>query len=470
MLEDKKRIHLIGAGGIGLSGIGRILLKEKKILSGSDTVATNLTGKLEREGMKFFLGQRAKNISKDMDLIIASAAIKENNPELKEAKRRKISVIIYAEALGLAMEKKFGIAVAGTHGKTTTTAMVTTILKEAGENPSFVIGGEVKELGGNSGIGSSDFLVAEACEFGGNFLHLKPKVAIVTNIEEDHLDYYRDLKEIKKAFVKFISLLPADGFLVISEDAQETLASKEDLVVEAKKELRPKAKVFTYGLKEGNDYQATGISLQKNSTSFDILYRKEFSAALSLKIPGEHNILNSLAAFAIGHQLGIKKNLIKNALDNFQGVGRRFEIKGEISRVTVIDDYGHHPTEIKATLSAVRQRYPVSRLIAVFQPHQYSRTRFFPDDFAKAFKKANLIIVPDIYFVRDSAKEKRLVNSKSLVEKIKKNRGDALYLPDFTAIVNYLLKIVRSGDVILTIGAGPVYQIADELIKRLKNR
>jgi len=370
----------------------------------------------------------------------------------------------------LAMEKKFGIAVAGTHGKTTTTAMVTTILKEAGENPSFVIGGEVKELGGNSGIGSSDFLVAEACEFGGNFLHLKPKVAIVTNIEEDHLDYYRDLKEIKKAFVKFISLLPADGFLVISEDAQETLASKEDLVVEAKKELRPKAKVFTYGLKEGNDYQATGISLQKNSTSFDILYRKEFSAALSLKIPGEHNILNSLAAFAIGHQLGIKKNLIKNALDNFQGVGRRFEIKGEISRVTVIDDYGHHPTEIKATLSAVRQRYPVSRLIAVFQPHQYSRTRFFLDDFAKAFKKANLIIVPDIYFVRDSAKEKRLVNSKSLVEKIKKNRGDALYLPDFTAIVNYLLKIVRSGDVILTIGAGPVYQIADELIKKLKNR
>ncbi len=456
MLEDRKRIHLIGCGGIGLSAIGQILLKEKKVLSGSDIVESNLTKKLEREGMNFFLDQRAENIAKDIELVIISAAIGEDNLELKRAKELKIPVITYAQALSLVMEKKFGIAVAGTHGKTTTTAMITTILKEAGEEPNFVIGGEVKELGGNSGVGDSDFLVAEACEFKRNFLSLSPKVAVVTNIEEDHLDYYHNLKEIKKAFAEFISLVPPDGFLVLSEEAKKYLP-------------KIKTKVFTYGLEEGNDYQASKVSLKKDSTDFNILYREKFSASLSLKIPGKHNILNSLAAFATCKQLGIGKKIIENALGNFKGVDRRFELKGDIGNITIIDDYGHHPTEIRATLSAIRQRYPDSRVIAIFQPHQYSRTRFLLDDFARAFKKADLIIVPNIYFVRDSEEERRLVNSENLVEKIKENKGDALYIPDFASILNYLLKIIRPFDLVLTIGAGPVYQIADELVKRLKS-
>ncbi|MCK4244986.1 MAG: UDP-N-acetylmuramate--L-alanine ligase, partial [Candidatus Omnitrophica bacterium] len=385
MLENKKRIHLIGCGGIGLSAIGHILLKERKILSGSDIVESNLTKKLEKEGMSFFLRQRAENITKDIELVIISVAIGEDNLELKRAKELRIPVITYAEALGLAMKKKFGIAVAGTHGKTTTTALITTILKEAGEEPNFVIGGEVKELGGNSGVGKSNFLIAEACEFKRNFLTLRPKVAVVTNIEEDHLDYYRNLKEIEKAFVEFVSLVPPDGFLVLSEEAKKYLLSKT------------RAKVFTYGLGEENDYQATGISLKKDSTEFNVLYQKKISGSFSLKIPGKHNILNSLAAFATGDQLGIGEKIIKNALGNFKGVDRRFEIKGEIEDITIIDDYGHHPTEIRATLSAVKQRYPDSRVIAIFQPHQYSRTRFLLDDFARAFKKADLIVVPDIY-------------------------------------------------------------------------
>ncbi len=455
MLKDKKRIHLIGCGGIGLSGIARILLKEGKILSGSDTVESNLTKKLQKIGMKFFLGQRGKNITEDMELLIVSAAIKDDNPELKKAKGLKIPVISYAQALGLAMETGFGIAVSGTHGKTTTTAMITTILKKAGEKPNFVIGGEVKELGGNSGVGNGNFLVAEACEFNRSFLSLKPKVAIVTNIEEDHLDYYQNLQEIKEAFAEFVSLVPANGFIVLSEQAKKCLP-------------KTKTKSFTYGFGKGNDYRATKISLKKDITNFSVLYQKKFSVSLSLSVPGRHNILNSLAAFVVANQLGIKEEIIKKALKNFKGVERRFEVKGKFKDITVIDDYGHHPTEIKATLSAIRQKYPDNRLIAVFQPHQYSRTRFFLDDFAKAFKKADLVIVPEIYFVRDSEEEKRLVNSKNLVEKIKENKGNALYITDFASIVNYLLQMTHPFDVVLTIGAGPVYQIADELVRKLK--
>jgi len=454
MLKDKKKIHLIGCGGIGLSGIAWILLKEGKILSGSDTDASNLTGKLQKQGMKFFLGQRGKNITEDMELIIISAAIKDDNPELKRAKELKIPVISYAQALGLAMETGFGIAVAGTHGKTTTTAMITFILKEAGEEPNFVIGGEVKELGGNSGVGNGNFLVAEACEFNRNFLSLKPKVAIVTHIEEDHLDYYQNLQEIKEAFAEFVSLVPADGFIVLSEQARRCLP-------------KIKTNIFTYGFGEGNNYQAVRISLEKDRTNFNLLYQKNY-IPISLSVPGKHNILNSLAAFAVCEQLGIKEEIIKKALKNFKGVDRRFEIKGKFKNITIIDDYGHHPTEIKATLAAVRQRYPDNRVIAIFQPHQYSRTRFFLDDFAQAFGKANLVIVPEIYFVRDSAEEKRLVNSKNLVDKIKESKGNALYIPDFVSIVNYLLKIIRPFDVVLTIGAGPVYQIADELVRKLR--
>ncbi len=453
MLKNKKKIHLIGCGGIGLSGIARILLKEGKILSGSDTDASNLTGKLQKQGMEFFLGQRGKNITEGMELIIISAAIKDDNPELKRAKELRIPVISYAQALGLAMETGFGIAVAGTHGKTTTTAMITFILKEAGKEQE--LGGEVKELGGNSGVGNGNFLVAEACEFNRNFLSLKPKVAVVTNIEEDHLDYYRNLQEIKEAFAEFVSLIPADGFIVLSEQARRCLP-------------KTKAKVFTYGSGGNNDYQATKISLEKDKTNFNLLYQGNFSIPISLSIPGKHNVLNSLAAFAVCDQLGIKKKVICNALKNFKGVDRRFEIKGKFKDITIIDDYGHHPTEIKATLAAIRQKYPNNRVITIFQPHQHSRTRFFLDDFARAFKKADLVIVPKIYFVRDSEEEKRLVNSKNLVEKIKKNKGNALYIPDFVSIVNYLLKITRPFDVVLTIGAGPVYQVADELVRKLK--
>ncbi len=451
-IEDLRSVHFVGIGGIGTSGVARILLAKGKEVSGSDVEETPLLGELKRLGATIFLGHRPENISDRVQAVVASAAIPPDNPELITARKRTLPVLTYSQALGSLMERRFGVAIAGTHGKTTTSAMIASILKQAGYDPGFVIGGEVPSLGGNSGAGKGDFLVAEACEYRRNFLALRPRTVLVTNIEEDHLDYYRDITEIEEAFLEFLTLLPPDGFAVLCREDKRVMKVASHL----------NRRFFTYGFSE-SDYQAKKIKLDLKTTSFEVYFVGRPIAEVSLKIPGQHNVLNSLGAFALCHRLGIEAKKVAESLRVFPGVRRRLELKGSFQGAVVLDDYGHHPSEIVATLSAVRQFYPNGRLITIFQPHQYSRTRFFLDDFASSFTLAEEVLVPEIYFVRDSEASRRSVSGKDLVARLRQIGKKAYFLPTFEEVVAYLKKEIGFGDVVLTIGAGPVYKVADRL-------
>jgi len=456
LIEKARKIHLIGIGGIGVSGLAQILLKHGKKITGSDNVYSTLIKKLEKKGIKIFIGQKERNISSDIDLVIHSQAITSENPEYKKALSLKIPIISYPEAVGFLMNKKKGIAIAGTHGKTTTSALIVNILQKNNFSPSFLIGGEI--IGkGNSGVGEGEYLVVEACEYKRSFLNYYPEIAVITNIEEDHLDYYKNLEEIKKAFEKFCKNVRENGFIVCWEE--------DDFFKVIRKNFLKKA--ITFGLKEGM-WQAKNIEYSKKFTSFECWFNNKFIGKVKIKIKGLHNVLNTLASFAVGDIIGIPWENLKKSVEEFKGVHRRCEIIKKINGITIMDDYGHHPTEIKSTLKSIREIYPKNRLIVVFQPHQYSRTRFLLKDFASSFLLADKVIVPDIYFVRDSLLEKRLVNAKILVERIRKNQKEAIYIPTFSEIVTYLKEIIKQGDIVLTIGAGPVNEVGKELIKELE--
>jgi UDP-N-acetylmuramate--alanine ligase len=453
-IEKLQRVHFVGINGIGTSGVARILLSAGKEVSGSDAEEGLLLKELQALGARTFVGHRPENLPEGTEAVVASSAVPEDNPEILAARRRKIPVITYSEALGSLMEQRFGIAVAGTHGKTTTSALIAWILRQAGKEPSFVIGGEVPLLGGNSGTGRGKYLVAEACEYRRNFLSLRPRVALVTNIEEDHLDYYRDLAEIKSAFLEFLGLLPDSGFAVLCRESSNLMevAGRLDKTF------------FTYGLNDA-DYQAREIKFKPDGSRFEVFFEGEILAPVFVRMPGQHNVLNSTAAFAVCHLLGLEAKTIAAGLSSFTGVRRRLEFKGEYRGAVVLDDYGHHPSEITATLSAVRQLYPTGNIFAVFQPHQYSRTRFFLGDFARSFAPADEVIVPEIFFVRDSEESRRSVSSEDLVRELARTGKRAHFIPLFKDVVSYLKKNVREGDIVLTIGAGPVYQVADTLLQ-----
>lgn len=453
-IEDLQRVHFVGIGGIGTSGVARILLSQGKEVSGSDTDDSSLITELKKLGAKVTLGHQSENIPQSTETVVISAAIPLDNPEVLEARRRNIPIITYSQALGSLMERRQGIAVAGTHGKTTTSALVASILKASGKEPNFVIGGEIPALGGNSGTGKGEYLVAEACEFHRNFLSLRPQVIVITNIEEDHLDYYHDLTEIEEAFLKFLSLLPPDGFAVLCRENDNLMevAGRFD------------GSYVTYGFGEA-DFQAKKITLTPDGSSFQVFFQEKELGSVTIPLPGQHNVLNSLAAFSVCYKIGLQPEVIINALADFGGVRRRLELKGHYNGASVLDDYGHHPSEIVATLKALRQFYPTGRLFVVFQPHQYSRTRFFLDDFARSFNLADEVIVPEIYFVRDSEESRRSVSSEDLVAKLTAQNKKAQFISPFEAIVTYLKGKVGKGDVVLTIGAGPVYQVADNLLK-----
>lgn len=447
-------MHFVGIGGIGTSGVARILLSAGKEVSGSDVEEGTLLKELQALGVRTFVGHRPENLPEGAEAVVASSAVPDDNPEILAARSRKIPVITYSEALGSLMERRFGIAVAGTHGKTTTSALIAWILKQAGKEPSFVIGGEIPLLGGNSGTGKGKYLVAEACEYRRNFLALRPKVAVVTNIEEDHLDYYRDLTEIKSAFREFLNLLPDGGFALLCRENHNLmeLAGRLDKTF------------FTYGLKDA-DYEAQAIKFERDGSRFTVAFGEEKLGSVFIRMPGQHNVLNSTAAFAVCHMLGLEPKTIAAGLGSFTGVRRRLELKGKYrGSVVVLDDYGHHPSEIAATLAAVRQLYPKGRIFAVFQPHQYSRTRFFLRDFARSFTLADEIIVPEIFFVRDSEESRRSVSSKDLVKELASLGKRTHFIPLFNDVVSYLKESVGAGDIVLTIGAGPVYQVADSLL------
>jgi len=449
---------MTGIGGVGMSGVARMLLHEGVSVSGSDLAQSPLLDTLAGMGACVHVGQAAGNIPAGADMLIISAAIGQDNPEVVEAGRRGLEVIKYAEALGLLMREKTGVAVSGTHGKTTTTAMLAVILTEAGMDPSFVVGAEVPELATSSREGGGDAFVVEACEYDRSFLNLSPKIAVINNIEEDHLDYYSGLDEIVEAFREFAALLPEDGVV---------FANAHDRNATAVLESAP-CRRLTFGAGVEADWRADGLRCDCGVYSFEVSNGKRDLGSVRLAVPGAYNVLNALAACAVADELGVDFECISRALGGFCGAARRFAVLGRHRGVTVIDDYAHHPTEIQVTLKAARDCYDSGRIWVVFQPHQYSRTRFFLKDFARSFSQVDRIIVPDIYFVRDSDRERTLVNACDLVREMKGLGCHAEYIPELQSIVDRIISQARAGDVVITMGAGNVNEVAYALIERLQ--
>jgi len=453
-----RRAHFIGIGGCGMRGLAALLLREGAVVSGSDMVSSPATDYLAGLGAVIAVGHADGNIPAEVDRVIISAAIKEENPEVAAARRRNIPVGKYADLLGEVMRSRCGVAVAGTHGKSTTTALVSYMLMLAGLDPSFVVGGEVPQLGGGSRAGGGRHFVAEACEFDRSFLKLHPRIAAILNVDYDHPDCYPDLNSVIEAFAAFASLPPADGMLIAGGQDR----NMPDLAG------RVSAPVETFGLGDGPfDWQARGLHSFRGQYQFDVVYHGRCLGSGRLKMAGRHNVKNALAAAAMAHHAGAHIDAILRAMATFGGVARRTELKGISRGIAVVDDYAHHPTEIQASLRSIAEAYEPQRLWVVFQPHQHSRTRFLMSEFAHSFARANVVLVPDIYFVRDSEAEKQAVSSADLVSEIQRAGGEAEYLDSFDRIVARLAAELVPGDCLVTMGAGSVYEIADRILERL---
>jgi UDP-N-acetylmuramate--alanine ligase len=448
-----QHIHFVGIGGIGMSGIAEVLLNLGYRVSGSDLKETEITKRLKGLGASLSFGHNPENL-KDADVVVISSAVRFDNPEVKAAQERNIPVIPRAEMLAELMRLKYGIAVAGAHGKTTTTSLVATVLAKGGIDPTVVIGGKLNAIGSNAILGSGEFMVAEADESDGSFLKLSPTIAIVTNIDAEHLDHYRDLEEIKEAFLTFINKIPFYGLAIVCLDDVHI----QDLIPRVNKRF------ITYGLSAQADLRALGLTHEGMNVRFTVLQRDKNLGTIELRIPGRHNVYNALAAVACGLELEIPFSKIRQALGEFGGVQRRFQIRGEVNGVLVVDDYGHHPTEIKATLSAARQVWN-RRLIVVFQPHRYTRTQYLFKEFLTAFYQADILILTEIY----PAGEDPIagISAKKLYKGIKEHgHKQVLFVPDREEILGHLHSLLKPGDVVLIMGAGDIWQVGEELLKR----
>jgi len=449
-----RNIHFVGIGGIGMSGIAEVLLNLGYRISGSDMKETEVTRRLQTLGCDIDYGHRRENV-KEADVVVVSSAIRPNNPELEVANERLIPVIPRAEMLAELMRMKVGIAIAGTHGKTTTTSLIATVLGAAGFDPTVVIGGRLNSIGSNAKLGQGEFLVAEADESDGSFLKLMPTIAVVTNIDPEHLDYYKGIEEIKEAFLHFLNKIPFFGLAVLCLDHPNI----QSLLPKLKKRFT------TYGLTAQADFHAEEIEFDGLSAAFEVLYHREKVGRLRIRMPGLHSVYNALAAVATAFELDIPFKTVQEALKDFGGIQRRFQIKGEKKGVLIVDDYGHHPVEIIATLKAAKTGWK-RRVIAVFQPHRYTRTQTLFQDFLAAFYDADILILTDIY----AAGEDRIegIESKGLFEGIREyGHKDVTYLPSKKEIVDHLLRIVTPGDMVITLGAGDIWQVSEELVKRL---
>ena len=453
-LSDYKNIHCIGIGGIGLSAIAEILLSRGYHVSGSDMKQSDITDNLEKDGAEIYIGHRAENVEK-ADLIVYSAAIAEENPEIIRAREKHIPLAGRAEILGVLMDEfENSIAISGTHGKTTTTSMVSLILERAKLEPTILVGGNLAEIGGNVKVGHSKYFVTEACEYRDSFLQLRPKIEVILNIDSDHLDYFKDIEHIVSSFDKFAKIVPSDG-KIIAYDANP-------FVNQVIKDIPG---VITYGYNENCTYYITDVAFDGNGMPlFDVTYRGELLGRVKLSVPGEHNILNAVGAFACCHQLGVLPQTIIDTLDKFKGTQRRFDVVGTTREgVELVDDYAHHPTEIKATLSAAHN-IPHNRLWCLFQPHTYTRTLALFDDFAEAFAEADVLILAEIY----AAREKNIykISSKELAEEIKRVHPDkkVYYMDTFEEIANYVKKNAEKGDLVITMGAGDIYKVGEMII------
>jgi UDP-N-acetylmuramate--alanine ligase len=450
------KIHFVGIGGIGMSGIAEVLLNLGYKVSGSDLRQSDTTERLASIGGEIHIGHARENII-DVDVVVTSTAVRADNPEVVEALARMIPVIPRAEMLAELMRMKFGIAIAGTHGKTTTTSMVATVLTHGGIDPTIVIGGKLNTLGSNAKLGQGKFLVAEADESDGSFLKLSPTIAVVTNIDADHLDFYSGIEEIKDTFVDFINKVPFYGMAVLCLDDRNI----GEVIPRVKKRF------VTYGVSSQADIRATNIRLAGNSTSFVAHYKGYRMGEISFGMPGRHNVLNALACIAVAMELDVPFARIQEGFAQFGGVGRRFQIKGEVRGIMVVDDYGHHPAEIRATLAAAKNGWPERRLVVAFQPHRYSRTKELFDEFVTAFYDADLLVVTDIY----AASEKPIegVTAEAMANAIRRHgQKDVTFIADLEEISDHLAEIVRPRDIVLTLGAGNIWQAGEALLERLE--
>ncbi len=451
-----RSVHLIGIGGSGMRALAAMLMDRGAVVSGSDGAITGAVDRLAKKGASIAIGQRPENLPQPCDLVVYSAAIDDQNPELLAARAGGCEVLKYSQMLGRLMAEKAGIAVAGTHGKSTTTAMVATVLQRAGLDPSFIVGATVEQLGGPSGVGPGKHFVAEACEFDRSFLNLHPQYAAILNVEEDHLDCYRDLRAIVEAFRAFAARVPASGVLVANGDDRNTAEAAADAICD----------VETFGLGEDCHWRGTELAHERGRVRMTVCKAGKPFGELFVPMPGLHNAYNSLAALALLHHAGVAAGRIIPLLETFTGTHRRMMLKARIDGMTIMDDFAHHPTEIQASLRAMADAYEPRRILCIFQPHQHSRTRFLLKDFAASFALADEVLVPEIYFVRDSEQERDHVSSEDLVAQIRLRGGQARHLQTFDDITEYVMNIARPGDLVVTMGAGNVWEIADELVHR----
>lgn len=456
MFTKYRLLHFVGIGGIGMSGIAEVLHNLGYTITGSDMKESETAVRLKKIGIKVFIGHDASNVA-DAHVVVISSAVSADNPEVVSAKNKGIPVIPRAEMLAELGRLKYGILVAGAHGKTTTTSLIATILGDAGVDPTVVIGGRLNSMGTNAKLGQGDFLVAEADESDGSFLKLSPTIAVITNIDKEHMDFFEDLEILKHAFLSFINKVPFYGIAVV---CLENPYIRELLPCIGRRAL-------TYGLTEAADIYAANIKRNGVQMSFEAVYKKRSLGVFTIPIPGLHNVLNSTAAIAVALELDIPVSEIAKALSSFGGIHRRFELKGEINGIKVFDDYGHHPSEISATVKAAKECFPRNRVVVLFQPHRYTRTRDLMDEFAGCFEGADILFLLDIYPAGEKSIEG--VSSKALLKKMNESGlKNVVYLEDASAITEKVAAELKRGDVLITLGAGNVYRFGEAVLERLK--
>ncbi|MFN8092710.1 MAG: UDP-N-acetylmuramate--L-alanine ligase [Vicinamibacteria bacterium] len=454
MFRRYQHVHFVGIGGSGMSGIAEVLLNLGYTVSGSDAKRSPVTDRLEQHGARVAEGHAAENLG-DAHVVVTSTAVRRDNPEVLEARRRGVPVIPRAEMLAELMRLKYGVAIAGSHGKTTTTSMVALVLDRGGLDPTVVVGGRLGVLGSGARLGRGDFMVAEADESDRSFLKLTPTVAVVTNIDREHLDTYRDLADVQEAFLGFVNKVPFYGVCVLCLDDPPV----QDILP------RVERRVLTYGLSPQARVSARDLEIGPTGSTYTATLDGEGLGQVTLAVPGAHNVANSLAAVAVGLDLGVPFEAIRGGLESFTGVDRRFQVRGEAGGILVVDDYGHHPTEIRATLEALRRRAGSRRTVVLFQPHRFTRTQALWDDFCKAFHQADVLILTDIY----AASEEPIpgITAESLARAIaERGHRSVAWAGDLAAATARLAAEAREGDVVLTLGAGSVWTAGDELLRR----
>jgi UDP-N-acetylmuramate--alanine ligase len=450
-----RHMHFVGIGGSGMSGIARLYLETGDRVSGSDLRRTASLIDLARRGARIHEGHAAANLAEDVDLVVRSAAVRDENPEVRAALKRGIPVMKYAEALGSLMAGRHGVAVAGTHGKTTTTGMTAVTLLRSGLDPMCLVGGKVEGLDGGARPGAGPFVV-EACEFDRSFLHLRPEAAAILNIDDDHLDCYGTMSKVEQAFRDFAANVVPGGLLLVHESAAD-IVERRGVV----------ARMETFGTRPNADWRAVNLHRRRGVTSFEVVRGGKPYGTFRISPVGRHNVHNALVPIAVAHDLGICPEDTADALACFRGVERRLQVRVRQPAITIYDDFAHHPTEVAAALRALRANHPGARLTAVFQPHQYARTRLLLERFAEALLEADRVVVADIYRARDREEDVRAVSAADLAAAVRALGGEAVHVGDFGVIADRLEREMRTGDVAVTMGAGNIDEVADEMARRL---